>query len=212
MPGVIGMDLAPRHSGFCYIPEDWRGGMDDLEVDHSEYDLKGKMDPEAKVKAMLAAANVVINMVERFGVKYVAVEGYAIGSRDRSVTDLAELCGIIKSQLWLAHNIVVKTVVVSSARKRLMGSIRGKRKTDKQRGIRALKGKRQVEVFLKNRGMDFGNEDVMDSFAVGYYYWYDLNDGVYTFSPAEEFEQVVPIGVDSAARRQPMDRARKGSP
>jgi Holliday junction resolvasome RuvABC endonuclease subunit len=211
MPGVVGIDLAQRHSGVCYIPESWCGNPDDLQTYFYEYSLQKKLDPETKIRVMLSTAEMVINAVGKHGVKHVAIEQYAFGVKSSSVTDLAELGGVVRSQLWLAHEIAVKSVVSSSARKTLMGAVRKKRKTDVERGIKPLDEKAQVRVFLKNRGIEFSNDDIMDSFVIGYYYWFHVNNGVYKFKPVDEMEQVVPIGVRGAySRRKQMEGKREG--
>lgn len=196
IPAVLGIDLAPRHTGFCVVPRAWDGSREALVTDKVTYTLTGKMRPEAQMRVYLTAAEIAVRMVKSLGVEQVAVEGYAYGARGSAVTLLAELGGIVRSQLWMAcGNLVATPVVASAARSWLMGGLRRTRKSDKADGIKALPEKEQVQVFLKNRGFAFDSGDILDSFVVAYYHHCRIDRRDPMFEPARPDELVVPLGV-----------------
>lgn len=199
---VLGIDLAPRHTGFCWLPEGWDGDRGALVTDQVNYTLTGKMRPETQMRVYLTVAEVAVEMVKGQQAGSVAVEGYAYGARGSAVTLLAELGGIVKSQLWMScHNLMVNPIVAASARSWLMGGIRRARKADKVDGIKPLPEKKQVEVFLRNRGFTFDSTDMLDSFVVGYYHQARRNNRDPIFEPARPGELVVPGGVHRGRSR-----------
>jgi Holliday junction resolvasome RuvABC endonuclease subunit len=196
MLSVLGIDLAPRHTGFCVVPRDWDGRLESLITDKVTYTLTGKMGPGAQMRVYLAAAKVAVQMFKQHQVDEVAVEGYAYGAKGSAVTLLAELGGIVKSQLYMAcDGLLVTPVTASGARAWLTGGLRGARKTDKAEGIKPLPKKKQVEVFLRNRGFTFETTDILDSFVAGYYHWSRKQSRDPIFEPAHPSELVVPLGV-----------------
>lgn len=197
--GAIGVDLAPRGSGVCLFYPGWtiKAGMDSdlVSCDFTEFRLLGKLSTRERIQLCLNAAKIVLKKMEE-GLVHpvnVAIEDYAYSVRSDSVTKLAELGGVVKSQVFLRHGDVPETVSASKARSFLTGGLRGNRKTDKELGIKPLPKKDQVKAFLKNRGFEFPTLDVMDAFVLGYY-WYCTKNGLKCeFKPAEENELVCEI-------------------
>jgi len=197
---VLGIDLAPRHTGFCIIPSGWDGTLAALITDKVTYTLTGKMGPQSQMRVYLQAAEQAVRLFKQHQVDEVVVEGYAYGAQGSAVTLLAELGGIVKSQLWMACGVLTEPVAAPAARKWLTGGLRGKRKTDKAEGIKPLPKKKQVEVFLRNRGFTFETTDILDSFVAGYYYWARKLSRDPVFEPARPEEFVVPLGVGVRSR------------
>lgn len=192
MTSVLGIDLAQRHSGFCYIPDDWDGCMESLVTDDCQYTLKGNIESETAIEIMLTTARLAVGMARRCNPDDIVVEEYAYHAKGNAVTRQAEIGGVVRSQLRLAVGTVARLISMGTARAFLIsGSIRGKRKADKGSGIKALEKKDQVLTFLRNRGFVFTTDDVADAFVVGYYHYCKRNHLECQFAPIEEHEQVV---------------------
>ena len=191
---VLGLDLATRHSGLCFIPHDWDGTFASLLTLSVEYDLPGAMDELTKISRIVATANEILRFIDVNEPEEIALENYAFSARSSSVTMQAEIGGIVKSQIYLALDRVPTVIPPASARKTLTGGLRGKRKEDRANGVKPLEAKKQVKVFLENRGFPFDNEDVMDAFVVAYHQYVRFN-GVspeIAFLPLEESEVMRP--------------------
>jgi len=186
---VLGMDLAARHSGLCYIPKEWDGTQGGLICREIGYNLKGKLDERTKIQIMLNVAKTALAMVHEFKPDRVVVEDYAFSRQSSSTTMQAEIGGVVRSQIYLSTNITVEPLSVTGARKFLTGGLRGKRSADASRGIRCLGAKEQVKKFLANRGIVFDTEDIMDAFVVAYYRYCKLNGILCSFRPIAEHEQ-----------------------
>ncbi len=61
--------------------------------------------------------------------------------------------------------------------------------------MKPLQAKKQVKVFLENRGLPFDNEDVMDAFVVAYHQYYNLGTGGgrVSFTPLDDSEVLRPV-------------------
>lgn len=192
MLSVLGIDLAPRHSGFCYIPADWDGLQGSLITDSCQYSLKGKIEPETAIEIMLTAARTAVHLARMCKPVDIVVEEYAYHAKGSAVTGQAEIGGVVRSQLRLAVGIAPRLIPMGTARAFVVGgSLRGKRKTDTRDGVKVLEKKDQVLSFLHNRGLVFDTDDIADAFVVGYYHYCRLNKLDSMFSPIRETEQVV---------------------
>jgi len=190
LKSVLGMDLATRESGFCFIPAGWDGDFGALKFDGVGYDLLGKIPERSKLHAMMNAAKVAIRMIRQYEPDVLAVEDYAFSRQSSSTTMQAEIGGVVKSQILLGLDLVPGKVASTGARKFLTGGLRGKRKGDVEAGIKALPSKQQVKNFLNNRGMVFDTDDQMDAFVVAYYTYCVVNEIQCRFTPIEEHEQI----------------------
>lgn len=187
---VLGIDLAPRHSGFCYIPPAWSGEMGELLCREVSYGIPLSLDERTKIQVMLNAAKVGLAMVSECSPHIIVVEDYAFSKHSSSTTMQAEIGGVVKSQIYLATNVTPEPIPSTRARSFMTGGLRGNRKGDAAAGIRALPAKKQVKAFLVNRGMAFETEDIMDAFVVAFYRYCDANGIPSMFAPIEEHEQV----------------------
>lgn len=180
------------------IHPNWRvsDGLDSdfVSYDFTEFRLIGKLSGRERIQLGLNAAKILLQKMEEGSIDPggVLIEDYAYayaGNSD-SVTKLAEIGGVVKSQVLLRHGDVPGSVSSSRARKFLTGGLRGKRKTDAAEGIKPLKPKEQVKRFLQNRGFVFPTLDAMDAFVVGYYHFCTRNGLKCEFEPAEDRELV----------------------
>jgi Holliday junction resolvasome RuvABC endonuclease subunit len=133
----------------------------------------------------LEIANKVVGFVKRMDVHDVARENYRFSPmkdkqgkpiQSRSTTDLAELGGIVRSQLLLACGIPVVPIAPNTARKFVTG------------GLKKGKQKEQVSDFLRQRGLRFSNWDEMDAFVIAYCFYGQVNDVRSRFLPQPEFD------------------------
>lgn len=186
MHGVVGLDLSLSRTGICYIPPEWGGTYDSLRfasiVTTRDKAAYGRADRVARleVERCLKIADRVVKFVKKHSAEHVAVERYAYsfsGSKNSppssSVTKLAELGGIVKSQLILSCRTPAVSVASNAARSELMG------------GMKKGKQKEQVQQFMKQKGFQFENLDEMDAFVVGYYWYCKLNDLRSRFLPQQ---------------------------
>ncbi len=206
MKPVIGIDLAPRCSAVFAILPGWSPdiGINNEFVSYSfiENKQKGKLSCSELFQMYTNASKMILDKMSAFDINpdCVAIEDYAYAANTDSITKLAELNGTVKSRIFLRYGECPNVVPSTTARKFLMGGIRGKRREDILRGMKPLKSKDQVEVFLKNRGFVFEKHDVMDAFVVGYYLFCKVNRMRCGFDPASKDELIVPMG--STRRRK----------
>jgi len=139
---------------------------------------------------MLLISKQIVEFVKKHPSDRIVIEQYAFRKRSSTTTYLAELGGVVKSQLYLMKAAVPVEVVASTARKFLMGRIRGKRNSDKANGIVVPEVKEQVRMFLANRALQFKTLDIMDAFVVAYYHYCDINEFECGFQPAVDGELV----------------------
>jgi len=193
MKSIMGMDLATRESGFCVIPADWDGDPSALICDGVGYDLAGKIPEQSKIQAMLNAAKVAVRMFKEHSPAVIGLEAPALHIKSTAASIQVEIGAIVKSQILLAADMVPSLVNASTARKFLTGGIRGKRREDRDAGIKVLPAKQQVKNFLTNRGMVFDTDDQMDAFVVAFYLYCVVNQHIpCEFAPIEEHEQIGP--------------------
>lgn len=191
MGGVVGLDLSLSRTGLCYVPDDWNGNRRHLLTESISTQRKTMAHGKAEVLARYEVeryheiAKGIVSFVKRTGAKHVAKENYAYStvrnkqgkaSQSASVTRLAELGGVVLSQLLLGCHLPVVSVPVNSARKWLTG------------GLKRGNQKEQVERFLKPHGVTFKNYDEMDAFVVAYYWFGEIKGIRSRFLPQSEFD------------------------
>lgn len=171
MSGVVGLDLSMARTGMCYIPSQWDFSRESLVSRSvtSERDGAARGDPHVlaklEIERFLKIAKGVVGFTKECGVRHVAAERYAYSKgQSSSATRLAELGGIVKSQLLLSCRAPAVSVAVNSARSFLTG------------GLKRGKQKQQVEVFLSQRGFFFDNYDEMDAFVISFYWYCKINE------------------------------------
>jgi len=180
MHSVVGLDLSLANTGMCFIPAHWEGDMDSLRLMSIRTTRKeaayGKPHIIARLETerYLEIAERVVGFVKEVGCSGgIVKENYAYSPvrsknghpvQSASVTRLAELGGVIRSQVLMACHTPVVSVAVNSARKFLTG------------GIKRGKQKEQVDRFLQGSGLRFNNWDEMDAFVVAYYWYGKINE------------------------------------
>jgi hypothetical protein len=152
MKRYLGLDLSLTGAGVVVLDED--GAVVRSAV--FGYELDRKATPRDKIERILFIASKVIGIVgEVSGTGEIewdaGVEHYAFRQHG-AVADLGEINGVVKTQLWMAHNIAPRAVVVSSARKLVLG--RGNIKKD------------QIIPLLKERGLIFADHNIADAYVI----------------------------------------------
>lgn len=156
---VIGLDLSLTSTGIVSLVEvgkDW-GVHSSLHVGHS---LKRDAAVREKIERYVVIAAAVLDTVRQFkGMEVtVGIEGYAY-SKKGAQNDLAELQGIVKSQLWLGERIEPVIVSVTEARKLVLG-------TGSPKGSKKGKTKEGVAKILKGMGLEFDSDDEADAYVI----------------------------------------------
>lgn len=86
----------------------------------------------------------------------VGIENYAFGARGAQ-SNLGELQGAVKTQLWLAFRVVPSIIVASSARKIVLG---------KGRFSKGKKGKKEIMAAVSSLGFNTDDDNVADAFVI----------------------------------------------
>ena len=169
---MIGLDLSLRQTGMCYIPEKWNflHSSTVTKSIQTEREKGAKGNPHVlarlEVDRYLKVAKGIVDFVRVHGVQHVVIENYAYSrsGMSSSVVALAELGGVVKSQLVLACKAPAVSVAVNSARSFLTG------------GLKRGGQKAQVDVFLRSLDFRFDNYDEMDAFVVAFYWYSKINE------------------------------------
>jgi len=151
---IMGLDLSLRGPALCCLPIDWIPGdwesLGSYQRLHTE-----EMRGHERVDFIV---DVIESMVIAESVRYVFIEEYAFSYNTSSVTMLAELGGAVKRMLRKNHKIIPVSVVASSARKLLFGTIHRMKKAELKEYIMAQ---------MVKMGAPFGdNHDLCDAFVV----------------------------------------------
>jgi hypothetical protein len=155
MKCYLGLDLSLTGAGIVVLNE--AGQV--LRSEVVGYKLDRQSTPRDKIERIIFIASRVISVVkvvnavnETGEIEWEAgVEHYAF-HQGGAVADLGEINGVVKTQLWLAYNIAPRVVVVSSARKIVMG--KGNVKKDR------------IIPLLKERGLVFDNHNIADAYVI----------------------------------------------
>lgn len=181
MSSVLAIDLAPKHTGVCYIPSDWNGDFYLLRMGKWSRYTDSKIEGVEKFMAMKEICQFVGTYIDICKPDAVVMEGYAFMQRSNSAHVMAEFGGVLAFWLWQNYNIVLEHVIVSQARRAVVGKIR--------RGKLFKSVKDTLRDFFTAHGFYFGDEDVIDAFVVGYYKFMLMNDATCIFSSISEEEQ-----------------------
>jgi Holliday junction resolvasome RuvABC endonuclease subunit len=125
-PGsVLGLDLSLTGTGLVTLDGATGAVWAAASAGHG---LKRDARVRDKVARLLTIAETVVAAVRRAPAPCsVAIEGYAFGAKGAQ-NDLAELGGVIKTQLWLACRLEPTIYTVSAARKGMFGTGRMEKK------------------------------------------------------------------------------------
>jgi Holliday junction resolvasome RuvABC endonuclease subunit len=190
---VLGIDLAPNHTGFCFIPSDWDGSFYTLRtvfVGFDSDDEKKKMTPMEQVYRMSRIANTLASLVSRYKPDVIAMEGYAISIKSSSAHMLPEFGGALRLKIFEEFNVVIDTVTATAARRAVVGKIRRKRKADKIMGIKLINLKKRLMGYFERRGFLFNKEDEADAFVIGMFKYMKVNSVKCHLDPITEDEQI----------------------
>lgn len=106
-----------------------------------------------RVERLVMIANTIIGLVKEHGVRHVGVEGYAY-SKKFGGEKLAELHGVVKTQLYLACQLIAESISPKTARRVVFGKGKGSIK------------KNMVQPLLEQRGICIDNADQRDAYVV----------------------------------------------
>lgn len=77
--------------------------------------------PESeRVLRCIRLANVIVQVMKDYEIRFVGIEGYSYGSTYRA-HDVGEAAGVVKSQIWLNFRIFPQIIPPSSGRKHVLG-------------------------------------------------------------------------------------------
>ena len=154
----MGLDLSVRGAGMVVI--DSNGQVQDYGLWGG--DLGRKSSVREKVDRLIYIATRIIqggkkvpdweNRLE------VGIENYAFGAKGNQ-TDLGEIQGVVRTQLWMALHKTPEIIVASSARKKVLG---------KGRFSKGKKGKKEIISAVSERfGRDWGEDhDLADAHVI----------------------------------------------
>lgn len=129
------------------------------------YGLEEEAGARDQIERIVWVADRIIGLVRSFKVCDVAIEGYAYGAKYGG-EKIAELVGVVKTQLFLSCQIVPVAVPPTTARSKVFG--KGCGKIDKK----------FVRPLLKQRGVVISDPDQADAYVVARYLrWRMLTDG-----------------------------------
>jgi len=143
----MGLDLSCTATGIVVLTQTGQ-------VSHAETvgsGLKRDAPVRDKVERLWTIAARIVAAFDTYGVKDVAIEGYAWGAKGAQ-NDLAELHGVVKSQLWRGRKCEPQIVQCSAARKTVLGAGR----IDKKDIVRLVQA----------RGVTVGDHNQADAWVV----------------------------------------------
>lgn len=151
---VVGLDLSLTGAAAVSIRHDWFFKRENVKSIRAGYSIGKHASEEAKMDRLIHVARHMIEFVKASGATHVFVENYAFGAKFKA-PQLGEICGIVKSQIYLTLGMAPVPVPVLSVRKLLCGKIPQK-----------AKKKEYVAAMLKKVGFEFDSNDEMDAFVV----------------------------------------------
>lgn len=149
---AVGLDLSLTGTGIVVLDHD--GNVVQQRV--VGYELLATATEREIVERYMYHASEVVDSIKRLPERpRVAIEGYAFSKdpkRSSSITKLAELRGVVKSQLWLVFQLVADILTVGEVRRSVLGS--------------GNFPKAGVIDVLHRRGLVFGDQNIADAYVV----------------------------------------------
>lgn len=151
---VVGLDLSVTSTGICVLVE----GDDrkwTVEATHRVgYPLKRDSSVQEKIERLVMIARKVVQTCNELpgGPMSVGIEGYAFSARGAQ-NDLAELQGVVKSQLQLSSSVKIVVVPPTQARRHVLGAGNPK-------------GKKGIARILRVMGLEFKTDDEADAYVI----------------------------------------------
>jgi len=119
----MGLDLSAVNTGVTILTEAGGLPLRHLTLEHP-LTRKKKIDPpiseEDQIARMLNLANEIIGLVKGFKIEHIAIEGPAY-AKPNSAHLIGQICGAVKTQLWLAVRKVANIVPPLTGRKTVFG-------------------------------------------------------------------------------------------
>jgi hypothetical protein len=153
----MGLDLSLTGSGCVVL---------DNEGKVLESGLFGyKLDRKAPTKDKIYRLIFIIKKIVAIGRKVleddpselvIGIENYAFGAKGAQ-SNLGELQGAVKTQIYLAFNIIPSIIVASSARLKVLG---------KGRFSKGRKGKKEIVAAVCSCGFNTDDDNVADAFVI----------------------------------------------
>lgn len=156
----MGLDLSARAAAAVTVPIEWDGkwtdGVKSCVVDGGEI---AHGDDMARARRTIAIAERIVAFASEHGVTVAWIEGYAF-SQSSAAHTIAEVGGVVRAEL-LRAGIEVRTAMMQSARKLLLGKVPRAARVARKNGIKDL-----VADAFKAAGLEFGTLDEYDAMAV----------------------------------------------
>lgn len=175
----MGLDLSARAATAVTVPFDWDGSAPDADVKSLVVD-GGQLshgDDMGRARRTIEVAERLVGFARANRVTVAWIEGYAFAQRTGAY-DVAEVGGVVRAEL-VRNGVEVRTVMMQSARKLLLGkippsSVRRARKN----GIKDI-----VADVLRAAGLEFGTLDEYDAMVV--LNWGMAESGRFFFAQSE---------------------------
>ena len=149
---VAGLDLSLNGSACVVLPHDWEpGNWRDMEW--------GRFTIDPKIVRGMERVEIAVRGLDRMmrSVPSVFVEQYSFSFSANAITNIAELVGALKWELWRGDQILITPIVASSARKLLFG---------KQSKMTRKEWKAFIAIELGKMGCELPDEDSRDAFII----------------------------------------------
>lgn len=157
----VGLDLSLTQSGIVIVGDNG----DVIKSCVSGYSLKKDAPVKEKIVRLISIASDIVSEIKSVGCDCVevAIENYSFGTvknrfgkgvQSASQTGLAELHGVVKSQLWMGMKIEPVVVPCKSARKVVLG--KGQFKG----------GKKEIMAAVKEYGFETSNNNIADAYVI----------------------------------------------
>lgn len=152
---TVGLDLSLTGSGIVVIDED--GYVIRQRTVGYELANEEVVDERRIVERYMYIAGEIVDTIKGIDVERprVVIEGYAFAKNPKqssSITKLAELRGVVKSQLWLVFRLTADILTVGEVRRIVLG-----------KGNFPKSG---IVGILKARGLVFGDDNTADAYVV----------------------------------------------
>jgi len=152
---TVGLDLSLTGSGIVVIDKD--GDVIRQRTVGYELEGEGVTDERQIVERYMYIAGEIVDTIKGLDPERprVAIEGYAFAKNPKqssSITKLAELRGVVKSQLWLVFHLTADILTVGEVRRIVLG--------------RGNFPKAGIVGILSARGLVFGDDNTADAYVV----------------------------------------------
>jgi len=147
---TVGLDLSLTGTGLVVIDKDG-----DINVQRTlGYGLTVESTEREHLERYMYIATEIVDAMKALPERpRVVIEHYAFGRNySSSVTALAELRGVVKSQIWLVFQLVPVIITVGEARKVVLG--------------KGNIAKAAVLTVLRGRGLTVGDHNIADAYVI----------------------------------------------